>query len=117
MNPLSNDLRERILNAVDNHEGSRRQIADRFGVNVSTITRLLQLRRHTGSLEPRPHGGGTAPSLDQNDLDRLRKLVEDDPDATLETLRQPRSRRQHHDRLAGLEEARHDRQEEVSEGG
>lgn len=88
MNPLSNDLRERILNAVDNHQGSRRQVADRFGVNISTITRLLQLRRQTGSSEPRPHGGGTAPTLDQDDLDRLRKLVEDDPDATLETLRQ-----------------------------
>ena len=88
MNPLSNDLREHILNAVDNHEDSRRKLAKRFGVNTSTITRWLQLRHQTGSSQPRPHGGGTAPSLDRKDLDRLRKLVEDDPDATLETLRQ-----------------------------
>jgi transposase len=86
MNPLSNDLRKRILDAVDNHEGPRRQLARRFGVNTSTITRLLQLRRQTGSSEPRPHGGGTAPTLDQDDLDRLRRLVEDDPDATLEAV-------------------------------
>ena len=58
MMPLSNDLRERILAAVDNREGSRRQIAARFRVNVSTITRLLQLRHQTGSLDPRPDGGG-----------------------------------------------------------
>ena len=51
MMPLSNDLRERILAAVDNCEGSRRQIAARFCVNVSTITRLLQLRHQTGSLD------------------------------------------------------------------
>lgn len=88
MNPLSKDLRERILKAVDNHEGSRRQIAARFGVNVSTITRLLQLRRQTGSFEPRPHGGGTNPTLDQKGLQRLRKLVQEDPDATLEQLKQ-----------------------------
>jgi transposase len=34
---------------VDNREGSRRKLAARFCVNPSTITRLLQLRRQTGS--------------------------------------------------------------------
>ena len=88
MKPLSNDLRQRILEAVDNHECSRRKLAARFSVNVSTITRLLQLRRQTGSSEPRPHGGGGAPALDRGGLERLRKLVEQTPDATLEALRQ-----------------------------
>ena len=88
MKPLSNDLRQRILDAVDNREGSRRKLAARFSVNVSTITRLLQLRRQTGSSEPRPHGGGVAPTLDHEALERLRKLVEETPDATLEALRQ-----------------------------
>ena len=88
MQPLSNDLRERILHVVDNREGSRRGIAARFCVNVSTITRLLQLRRQTGSFDPRPHRGGIAPALDHDALERLRKLVEETPDATLETLKQ-----------------------------
>jgi transposase len=87
MRPLSNDLRERIIAAVDHHEGSRRQIARRFAVDVSCITRLLQLRRQTGSIDPRPHGGGKGPLLDQNALERLRHLVEEDPDATLQDLR------------------------------
>jgi transposase len=88
MKALSKDLRERILKAVDNREGSRRALADRFCVNASTITRLLQLRRQTGSSDPRPHGGGNAPTLDQEGLERLRALVREDPDATLEALRQ-----------------------------
>jgi transposase len=88
MKPLSNDLRRRILDAVANREGSRRKRAARFCVNVSTITRLLQLRRETGSFEPRPHGGGAAPTLDHDALERLRRLVEEAPDATLEALRQ-----------------------------
>jgi transposase len=88
MKALSNDLRERILDAVDNREGSRRKIAARFCVNVSTITRWLQLRRQTGSSEPRPHGGGVAPTRDQDAWERLRSLVEKTPDATLEALRQ-----------------------------
>src|SRR3954469_6954047 len=88
MRPLSNDLRERILNAVDNREGSRRKLAARFCVNPSTITRLLQLRRQTGSFDPRPHAGGVTPTLDHHALERLRTLVEEAPDATLETLKQ-----------------------------
>lgn len=87
MKPLSQDLRERIVTAVDNHEGSRRAIAGRFQVDVSCITRLLQLRRRTGSLQPRPHGGGRRPTLDSGGLERLRRLVEERPGATLEEMR------------------------------
>src|ERR1700754_4144283 len=90
MQPLSNDLRQRILKAIDNHEGSRRKLATRFCVNPSTITRLLQLRRQTGSFQPRPHAGGVTPALDHDALERLRKLVEDTPDAPLEALKQER---------------------------
>src|SRR3954452_23185569 len=88
MQPLSNDLRERILKAIDNREGSRRKLAARFCINPSTITRLLQLRRQTGSFDPRPHAGGAEPTLDREGLERLRKLVEETPDATLEQLKQ-----------------------------
>ena len=96
MKPLSNDLRERILNAVDNREGSRRKLADRFSVDVSTITRLLQLRRQTGSFQPRPHGGGTAPTLDQDALERLRTVVRERPDATLAQMREHLNQKQIH---------------------
>jgi transposase len=88
MKPLSDDLRRRILDAVDNGEGSQRELAGRFAVDPSTITRLLQLRRRTGSAAPRPHGGGRPPALDAEKLDRLRELVREDPDATLARLRQ-----------------------------
>src|SRR4051795_11137172 len=91
MQPLSNDLRQRILEAVDNREGSRRKLAARFKVNTSTITKLLRLRRETGSFEPRPHAGGVTPTLDDDALQRLRELVETTPDATLESLRQQMS--------------------------
>jgi transposase len=87
MRPLSDDLRQRIVAAVDAREGSRRELARRFAVDTSTITRLLQLRKQTGSLAPRPHAGGTPPTLDRDGLERLRGLVRDDPDATLEQLR------------------------------
>jgi transposase len=85
---LPNHLREHILAAVDNRQGSRRRLAARLRVDVWTSTQLLQLRRPTGSLDPRSHGGGTEPTLDHEGLGRLRTLVEETPNATLEQLRQ-----------------------------
>jgi transposase len=86
MRPYSEDLRERVAAAVDAEEGSRRRLARRFRVSVSFITRLLRRRRQTGSLSPRPHGGGRPPALDEQGLQRLRELLQEQPDATLEEL-------------------------------
>ena len=88
MAPYSQDLRERILETVRRGDESLRQIAQRFLVSVSFITRLLQLQRSTGSLAPRPHGGGHPPALGSEDRERLRELVRRQPDATLEELKQ-----------------------------
>src|SRR3954453_8333559 len=88
MTPYSQDLRQRILETVEGGEGSLRQIARRFLVSLSFVTRLLQLHRSTGSPQPRPHGGGNPAKLSPQDLERLRELVRQQPDATLEELRQ-----------------------------
>src|SRR5512147_263800 len=85
MRPYSLDLRQRVAAALDAHEGSQARIAQRFRVSVSFITRLLR-RRRTGSLTPKPHGGGHPPALDRDAQDRLRQAVRDQPDATLAEL-------------------------------
>ena len=54
--PLSMDLRSRVLAAVD--EGmSCRAAAARFGVAPSTAIRWEAQRRETGSFAPKPQGG------------------------------------------------------------
>jgi len=88
MKAYSQDLRKRILETVQRGDGTLRQIARRFLVSVSFVTRLLQLHRSTGSLEPRPHGGGNPAVLGPEDLEQLRQLVRQQPDATLEELHQ-----------------------------
>jgi len=87
MRPYSNDLRERIVAAIDRGEHSLRQLADLFSVNLSFIVRLLQRRRATGSVQPKPQGGGPTPKLDAAAVQRLLELVEKQPDATLTELR------------------------------
>src|SRR3954466_2316438 len=88
MTPYSQDLRQRVLDTVRRGEGSLRQIADRFLVSVSFVTRLLRTHRDTGALEPKPHGGGNPAVLTPGDLQRLRELIRQQPDATLEECRQ-----------------------------
>jgi transposase len=88
MKPYSKDLRVRILDTVDRHDGSLQQIADRFQVSLTFIVRLNRRRRETGSLDPKPHGGGRLPALDSNQLEQLRECVRQQPDAILEELRQ-----------------------------
>src|SRR3954447_3711173 len=88
MTPYSQDLRKRILETVERGEGSLRQIARRFLVSVSFVTRLLRTHRDTGSLEPKPHGGGNPAVLTPEDLERLRALIRQQPDATLQECRQ-----------------------------
>ena len=84
MTPYSQDLRQRIVDTVRRGGATVEQIAERFLVSVSFVTRLLQLYRATGSVEPRPHGGGHPAVLTPEDLERLRELIRDQPDATLE---------------------------------
>jgi transposase len=84
----SRDLRQRVIDTVERGDGSLRQIARRFLVSVSFVTRLLRHYRSTGSLDPKPHGGGRPPALGPAQLKQLRALIRKKPDATLEELRQ-----------------------------
>lgn len=87
MRPYSNDLRERIIAAVERGEHSIRRIARLFGVSLSCIVRLLQHYRRTGSVQPRPHAGVPPRKLDAAAEARLLDLVAEQADATLAELR------------------------------
>ena len=88
MGPYSMDLRERVAAAIDEGEGSQRQVAKRFRVSVSFVTRLLQRRRDAGTLAPKPHGGGPRPVLGFPEQVRLAMLIAEHPDATLNQLKE-----------------------------
>ena len=86
MRAYSTDLRERVVAACAARDGTREQIAARFSVSVRWIGGLLRRRRETGSIAPKPRGGGRAPAFDEAAAARLRAAVRSDDDATLEAL-------------------------------
>jgi transposase len=86
MRSYSIDLRERVAAACDEGLDTRAEIAERFSVSQSWIRRLLQRRRDSGSLAPKPHRGGHPPAFDAEAAQKLRDAVKATPDATLREL-------------------------------
>ena len=82
----STDLREKIVRAYDEGLGSQRQIADLFGVSRSFVEKLLRRRRTTGDIAALPHGGGRTALCQQKEHNLVRRLIEKQPDATLDEL-------------------------------
>jgi transposase len=88
MAAYSLDLRARIVDAVERQLGSKRKIADLFGVHESFIYKLLRQKRDRGDIAPLPHGGGARAKLSADQLRQLPGLVAATPDATLDELRE-----------------------------
>ena len=87
MRAYSVEIRQRIVAAVESGEHTLGALAELFSVHLSTIVRLLQRFRTTGSVQPKPHAGGPRPKLDALATARLLDLVRQQPDATLAELR------------------------------
>jgi transposase len=86
MKTYSLDLRTRVLNACDENQGRRQEIAQRFGVSTAWIRRLLQRRRETGNIEPLKRGGRRPAKFSGAKLEKLKTWVEAQPDITLKEL-------------------------------
>jgi len=84
--PLSVDLRKRVIAAYQAKEGSQRQLAERFNVSLSFIRDLSRRYRQSGTVEPKPHGGGGVAKLGPAQLSIVKALVEAQPDALLTEL-------------------------------
>ncbi len=82
----SMDLRERVLADLD--EGTTKAALSRkYRVSTRWIYKLQKQRETTGDIAPRRGKTGPPPKLAEH-TERLLELVEEQPDASLEELRQ-----------------------------
>ena len=90
MKTYSMDLRERVVAACDaGDRHPRRGRRPLLGQRDAGSADLLRRRRDTGSIAPKPHGGGRPPAFDAEAAERLRDAVAADDDATLKELAGP----------------------------
>lgn len=67
---------------------TQRQLAKRFRVSLSFVQDLLKRYREDGTVEPRPHDGGSSAKLNPEQVQLVISLVAADNDATLVELRE-----------------------------
>ena len=85
--PLSNDLRKRIVHAIDKEGMSRKAAAKRFGVARSTPIKLMQHVKKHKTYKPLKIGGWKKYTLEKHHKIVV-KLLAAKPDATLKELKQ-----------------------------
>ncbi len=83
--PLSEDIRKRLILAVDGGM-SRRSAAKRFGVAASTAIKWVDQWQHAGHIRPRPQGGDNRSHRIEAHAEEILALIEDRPDITLAEL-------------------------------
>ncbi len=83
--PLSIDIRERLISAVEGGM-SRRSAATRFGVAASTAIKWVDQWRRTGHVRPRPQGGDKRSHRIEAHAGEILALVEETPDITLSEI-------------------------------
>jgi transposase len=79
---LSEDLRERVIAAVE-AGASRRQAAARFGVSATSAIRWMQAWLQQGRTAPRRQGGDRRSGRIEGEADFLLAQIETTPDLTL----------------------------------
>ncbi|KAA5602626.1 transposase [Roseospira marina] len=80
--PLSADLRERLVAAVEGGQ-SRRAAAERFGVAPSTAVKWMNRWRLEGHVKPRPMGGDRHSHRIEAHAAVILGLIDEKPDVTL----------------------------------
>ena len=80
--PLSTDLRERVVAAVKGGM-SRRQAAAHFRVGVSSAIRWVWQAEATGDLRPKPMGGDHRSAAIEAQAATILSLLAEQPDTTL----------------------------------
>jgi len=87
MKPFSLDLRTRVLAAVDKNTATQRQVAERFGVSLGFVKKLLAQRKTLGIIGPLYFRVGRKQVISPEKQDRMRAYVKAHPGATLAQIR------------------------------
>src|SRR5438105_13168272 len=85
MKPYSQDLREKIVRALEAQDETQEEVASRFSVSTSFVVKLWRRWRSTGSAAALPRAGGRQRSL-QAAEEMIRRELERQPDLTLAEL-------------------------------
>ena len=82
---LSNEAREMMIKAYEK-TGNAKEVAECYGIDVSTVYRLERQKKRTGSVKLRTNQRGRKPLLSQEDLSNIDKTIQEQPDITIDEI-------------------------------
>ncbi len=88
MASYSIDLRQKILSAWQNKEGTQRDLANRFTVSLSFIRDFLRRYRETGEIVPKAQGGDRRSKVKGKDQELLKRMVTQKNDIYLREIQE-----------------------------
>jgi len=84
---ISFEIRQKVINA--HNKGMRVQdICRFFDLRQAAVYDLIRLERNTGDITPKTYKCGRKPALSPEQMEDLRLLILDDPDITLEEMKE-----------------------------
>jgi transposase len=81
-----NDLRQKLLQAIDTQQASQTRLAEIFGVSLSWLKGVVRRRRETGNCQALPPRGGRRPKLSVAQRDELQRYLAAHDDVLLREL-------------------------------
>ena len=82
----SKDLRKRIIEAIKVEKLKKTEVIQIYKISRTGLDYLISHYDETGSLDPKPHGGGRPSKFQSEDIEIIKKFIKDHPDATLEEI-------------------------------
>ena len=80
------DLRQKVLYALDTRQASQARLADLLGVSLSWIKGIVRRRRETGNPHALPHRGGRCPKLNTAQREAVQQYLAVHDDVLLREL-------------------------------
>lgn len=88
MKAYSLDLRQRVVETYKSGTLTIKAVAEQFRVGETFVKKMLRQERQTGAVKAYTHGGGRRRALNSRQMQKLKRLVENEPDLTLVELRE-----------------------------
>jgi len=88
MKTIPLEMRKKILVCYDKGRDTRESVAMRFCVSLGMVKKLIQQRRHLGTIAPLHGRTGRKPLFTQEHKDQMRTAIQQQPDTTLAEFRE-----------------------------
>jgi transposase len=85
-NPHPEKIRVAVVRAVEEKGMTYAEVAEMLGIGEASVSRILRRHRETGSVAPKPKGGGRTSPIRGEVAKQLIALVRATPDATVEEM-------------------------------